>query len=274
MKVMLEPFEGTRSMSVRERVLYKLKHSLWHAKRRVPPAARLKAEDLLLNWHIRPGAPSMFRALSVLKRGGFEPTQIIDVGAHHGDWAVDALELWPNSRVLMLEAREAERPVLERRRRESGGRAEFEICLLGPEERENAHFFELELGGTGSSVLEELSPVPRQKKVLPMRRLDNVARQRDFQAAQLLKLDVQGFELQVLEGAKEVLSRAEVVVSEVALLPYNQGAPLMAEVIDYFDKRDFQLFDLGSIMRDRAQRAVQVDALFVRRDSPLRNRTS
>lgn len=239
------------------------------AARRLDSPTRLRIEDRLLRMHLRAGAPSMFRSMTRLAKLGFAPEVIVDVGAYHGDWTRDATLLWPDARVLMVEARESERPVLERRVADGSGRVDLEVCLLGPEDRDQVTFYELAGGATGSSVLPELSEVQRSEVQLPMRRLDSVAKQRDVLGVDLLKLDVQGFEIQVLEGAPESLAHAEVVVSEASLLPFNEGAPLIGELVGYFGDRGFQLFDVALLMPDAAGRTRQADLVFVRRGSAL-----
>jgi FkbM family methyltransferase len=85
---------------------------------------------------------------------------------------------------------------------------------------------------TGSSVLAELTNVPREKIYLDMITLDQIAANHtELGQNILLKLDVQGYELEVLKGAEKVLQSTELVCMEVSLLNYNSGAPLMPEVI-------------------------------------------
>ena len=57
-----------------------------------------------------------------------------------------------------------------------------------------------------------------------------------FRRVQLLKLDVQGYELEVLKGADGLLSAAEVVLLEASLIPVNKGCPLIADVIRFMDE--------------------------------------
>jgi hypothetical protein len=84
---------------------------------------------------------------------------------------------------------------------------------------------------------------------------------------------VQGFELEVLAGAQSTLDRTEVVVSEVSLLPYNKGAPLMHEVIAYLAEREFLPYDIcGGLRRTSDMALFQTDMIFARRGSELRAR--
>jgi hypothetical protein len=87
----------------------------------------------------------------------------------------------------------------------------------------------------------------------------------------LLKLDVQGFELEVLRGGRRTLELSEVVIMEVSLLPYNDGAPLFADVVAFMNEEGFVLFDFcGQLRRESDRVLFQTDVPFARRGSHLR----
>ena len=87
----------------------------------------------------------------------------------------------------------------------------------------------------------------------------------------LLKLDIEGHEIEALRGAADLLGAVEVIVSEVLFFDVNgAGRPLFGEVMTFLEARGFQLFDFASLSsRRRDQRLWLGDALFVRRDSAL-----
>jgi hypothetical protein len=85
-----------------------------------------------------------------------------------------------------------------------------------------------------------------------------------------LKIDVQGYELEVLKGAQESLRNIEVILTEVNYLEVYQGAPLAAELIGWLSKREFVLYDVVNFMRRPLDKALwQSDMIFVRLSSPL-----
>ena len=93
---------------------------------------------------------------------------------------------------------------------------------------------------------------------------------RPYNSPVLLKLDVQGFELQVLLGGTSTLNRAEVVIMETSLLPYNENAPLFAEVVAFMADREFVAFDFcGQTRRQTDDTLFQTDVVF-KKDSSLR----
>ena len=86
----------------------------------------------------------------------------------------------------------------------------------------------------------------------------------------LVKLDVQGAELDVLTGGSCTLALAEVVQLEVALMNFNEGAPDMNTVIKFMAERGFLFFDICGFIKPDPKYLSQIDVLFVRKDSKLR----
>lgn len=82
---------------------------------------------------------------------------------------------------------------------------------------------------------------------------------------------MQGFELEVLRGGMSTLAQAELLVLETSLLPYNEGGPTFAEVIEFMNDAGFVAFDFcGQFRRQTDLALCQTDVAFVRRDSELR----
>jgi FkbM family methyltransferase len=210
----------------------------------------------------RAGQPTMWGSLQNLARIGFRPGAIIDVGANIGAWATTVASIFPDCPIHMIEAQ----PSLEPQLAATG--FPYSITLLGRESRASVPFF---LSGTGSSAMEEVTSFHNERVELPMQALDDLGPVQSLPGPLLLKLDVQGFELEVLAGAQSTLDRTEVIVSEVSLLPYNKGAPLMHEVIAYLAKRDFLPYDIcGGLRRTSDMALFQTDIIFARRGSELR----
>lgn len=81
-----------------------------------------------------------------------------------------------------------------------------------------------------------------------------------------LKLDVQGFEKQVLAGAQKSVSEIHVVECELSLAPLYQNGPLYREMIDEFERLGFGLMSLDRGFCDFSTgQLLQVDGIFVRR---------
>jgi FkbM family methyltransferase len=114
-----------------------------------------------------------------------------------------------------------------------------------------------------------------QIEKVPLRRLDDVLVDllpdilADHLAAAaprrciFLKLDVQGYEPQVLAGARRLLHHTLAVQLEMSLLPLYEGETLMPQMQAAMTAKGFDLWDLEPSFRDPATgRLLQIDAIF------------
>jgi FkbM family methyltransferase len=215
------------------------------------------------------GLISMSASIHNMRRNGFCPALIVDIGAFQGDWSRMARCIYPNVPIYMVEANPEKKPLLSAAIREIG-QAEYRIALLGPQPAASVPFYVM---GTGSSVLPENTSIPRSTAQLAMITLDTlIVASKAPLGPYFLKLDVQGFELEVLRGAEQVLRNTEAALLEVALLEYNRSAPQLAEVIAFMRSREFVVYDISGLFRRESDSTLyMVDLLFVRETSALRS---
>ena len=215
--------------------------------------------------------------LQRLKTLGFRPQGILDIGAYEGEWMRMAKTVFPESKVLMVEAQPEKEPVLNAACKTYDGSVEYLIALLGQSNQEAVPFFQIRppFGSTGSSVYEEQVAykgrhLDRQVIALKMIRLDDLLASHSASHFQFIKLDVQGAELDVLSGGSQILNGAEAVLLEVSFLEYNKGAPQFADVVAFMNAKGFVVFDILDCYREKKDILIQSDILFVRTDSKLR----
>jgi FkbM family methyltransferase len=214
-----------------------------------------------------PEFPSIEASLGVLRGLGFRPATAVDIGAYHGEWAIAFNEIFPSASVLMIEGQESKRARLETLSMRHPRKLDFEIALLGAADDMKVTFCEME---TGSSVFEEGSGCKREFVRRKLASLDTLLeRHPPFRAPDMLKLDTQGYELEILKGASRVLETVPVVLMESSLVPVNKGAPLISEVISFMSERRFRLFDFCSQIRRTDGVLWQTDLLFLSERSPL-----
>lgn len=210
------------------------------------------------------GKPDLRFSFLQLRRFGFAPRQALDVGAYRGDWTRICLEVWPEISVLCIEPQQSLQAQLNRFARENAPRILVKSCLLGASDIAAVPFAEV---GTGSSVLDSKLAASTR----PMFRIDSLVDDKNVPPPDFVKLDVQGYELEVLAGYEKHLRTCEVLQVELGLLPIVSGAALIHEVVAYLKERGFVMFDVDELIRAPSDGAVwQIDALFCREDSPLR----
>jgi FkbM family methyltransferase len=79
-----------------------------------------------------------------------------------------------------------------------------------------------------------------------------------------LKLDTQGFDLEVLHGGERTVSEIPALQTEVSFQPLYQGMPGYVESIQAFERHGFSVADFFLITTDVAQRALEFDCVMVR----------
>jgi hypothetical protein len=147
---------------------------------------------------------------------------------------------------------------------------DYRIVVMGPENRERVVFNEFPEAPTGSSVLSTWKGKGVQEVVRRMQTLDTVLAEAGMAGVDLIKLDVQGYELEVLKGAAKSLKTMQAVLMEVSLIEMYQGNPLLHDVVAFMQQQDFVTYDICSLMRRPLDSALaQVDMIFVPRSSPL-----
>ncbi len=211
------------------------------------------------------GVPSLHWSLQNLKRKNFIPAVIIDVGAYEGLWTLDVLGVFPNSKVLMVEAQDKKKDHLMKVTK-SHPNVDCAIALLSAENGKEKLFFENE---TGSQVINIAEPGDNSY-LISTQTLDSLLLQISFPYPDFLKLDVQGYEIEVLKGAEKSLENAEVCLLEVSTMNLGDNTPLLVDVATFMDKRDFQAYDISQFMRRPFDKALfQIDMFFVKKNSFL-----
>lgn len=157
------------------------------------------------------------------------PNSILDVGAHLGEFALQCKNLWPSAYVCMIEANQ----------NCSNHLAQYQqfgynhiIALVGDKEENITYYTQSNNEwGAGNSIYKELTDVPYSEVILKMTTIDSLFE--NSVPFDLIKIDVQGAELDVMNGGKYFIENAKCVILELSIIPYNKNAPLYKDVINY-----------------------------------------
>lgn len=176
-----------------------------------------------------------------LKSRGITPTGFIDAGAHFGETNDILRFIYPGVRVVSFEAN----PNCEDSLKNKG--IEYLIGLLGKTDTDSVPFYinPNDITSTGCSIYKETGKHFENAQVinLPMWRLDTVV---PVEAKMnFLKMDVQGAEIDILEGASLLLPTINWIYLEVSFTECNQGAPQYKQVADYLYDKGYHISDLA-----------------------------
>jgi FkbM family methyltransferase len=180
--------------------------------------------------------------LAKLKASGFEPKVIYDIGACVLHWTNEAERIWPNTEFVAFEAMNSAEFLYKERG------MKYHVGVLSDESGKEVEFYQNDWHPGGNSYYRENPEVnpeapkyfnEHHKRTLKTVTLDAVVNLKQMPPPDMIKMDVQGAELDVLKGAQETLKTAQHVVLELQRVEYNKGAPLKDTVIEYMNSLGF-----------------------------------
>ncbi|MEG3438750.1 FkbM family methyltransferase [Pannus brasiliensis CCIBt3594] len=196
---------------------------------------------------------------------------VFDVGANEGQYARFLRECQYTDRIVSFEPLSSARSRLVAASRND---PRWEIApQVAIGDREGEITINISENSLSSSVLPmldtHLKAAPesafRGSEVVRLSRLDIVAKDylKDDDRAIFLKIDVQGFEKQAIEGAAGILPRVKGIQLELSLVPLYEGQVLWQEMLDLLQELGFSLYSISPVFNDpETGRALQIDGVF------------
>ena len=195
---------------------------------------------------------------------------IVDVGSHRGQFAVHALSRFPAARIFCFEPLEGPRRTLT-----EVVKADLNRVVIFPyaaAAQEGSPLMQVSTADDSSSLLP-IGPryvtafpgtAPRGTTSVRTVRIDHVINSVDTPC--LMKIDVQGYELEVLRGAQELLPRVRYLLVECSFTELYLGQALVGDVVKYLHERGYALTGVYDLKRDRAGYCLHADFLFEQAD--------
>jgi len=217
-----------------------------------------------------PGSSKLARLMASLRT--HEIDLVIDVGANEGQFARELRAGGYSGTIVSIEPMSVAH---QRLSLASKGDAAWQVhprCALG------ANAGEIELNIAGNSVSSSVLPMLAKhreaapesayqaRESVPLTTLDLIG-PRYFEKARapFLKIDTQGYEWQVLDGAHTILPGVRGLLMELSLVPLYEGQYLWRECIARLEAAGFVLWALEPVFVDGANgRTLQMDGLFFR----------
>ena len=106
--------------------------------------------------------------------------------------------------------------------------------------------------GTHEEGLEEVSIAP----------LDHFISSKEISSPALLKLDVQGFELEALKGCESLFHRFDHIYCECSFISLYEGQKLSSDVISYLNTHNYNLTGVYNLLKKPDGECIQADFLF------------
>ncbi len=187
-----------------------------------------------------------------LKENGIRFNNIIDVGCYKGSWTSKLKLIYPDANYYLIDPNDKYKEKLE-----ILGTFYQEVVGQQKEERE-FNFSKNELEETGNSLYDENSNIEFNKKTIMVKPLKDIVPDQTYD---LIKMDVQGAELEIIEGSLELFQKTKFVQLECPVHHNNKGAPEFEHYINYMANSNFKVFDIDTIFFNN--KLMVLDFLFV-----------
>lgn len=211
-------------------------------------------------------------AFEQVKKLGFHPKTAIDVGI--ADGTPDIYKIFPTAHHLLIDPlTEYENTMKSILKKYPGS---YVLAAAGSKSGTlelNVHLDHL---ASSSPYVERDRPKTTvELRKVPVVTIDDIVKERKLAGPYLIKADVQGAELDVLEGAQETLKETEFIMLEVSLFEVVKDTPQFYDVVYYMKNHGFVVYDIvweGNRPSDNA--LVQVDIAFVKENGQFRKNHS
>jgi FkbM family methyltransferase len=194
---------------------------------------------------------------------------VVDIGANKGQFALAVRNSIPGAKVISFEPL-AKPAAIFKAILNDDPNVVLHVSAIGPE------LCETEIHVSKSDDSSSLLPITEKQnnlfpgteeshvekiKVAP---LDFFLTDLDITTPALLKIDVQGYEIETLKGCESLLSKFNIIYVECSFIELYQGQALAYQVIDWLKERNFLLSGLSSLVFDDKGQSIQGDFIFSR----------
>jgi len=185
------------------------------------------------------------------KELGYDIKKAIDVGAHQGSWAKRFKMVYPDAELYLVDGKEKHKEKLS----EYG---QFIHGYVGQSKEKRTFYTSAkEMDESGNSLYQENSNTPFRKKEVYTTPLKDLVPDQKYD---YIKMDIQGAELEVIEGSLSLFYQTKFVQLEVPVFQNNKGAPNFEQVVNYMANSAFKVFEIENIYYNN--RLMGIDIVF------------
>ncbi|TDP00887.1 FkbM family methyltransferase [Flavobacterium sp. 245] len=178
----------------------------------------------------------------------YYPKTIYDIGANTGTWTEECLRYFPSATYYLFEPQINLKEDIDSRFKNLENVHLFSVGVGNVNDQLNFTIHDRDDSCSFSfSELEAKDRGFKQIKV-PIVQLESFVNENNLKKPCILKIDAEGLDLEVLEGANELLQHTEIIMVEVAVM--NKRLKNTAvEMMNYLDVKGFRFFDITDLNR-------------------------
>jgi len=210
------------------------------------------------------GAFDMSSAVQRIREHDIPIKSIVDIGASDGRWSKDTMRTFPKASYLAIDPLH-EREAALKALKQKHNNFDYVLCVAGDIDGQQATLnVPDDLDG---STVDATEGKPRK---VPVRTVDALATEKNLEGPYLLKFDTHGYEIPILNGAKNTLDETNVIIMEVYNFEITDHAKRFHEMCSYMEDLGFRCFDIaGPMIRLYDKAFWQMDIFFCRSDSKI-----
>lgn len=211
---------------------------------------------------------------SLVKRHGFAPRRILDVGANRGNWTREALAHFPGAEFILVEPQDALKVHIA-----DLLAAGAPIRWINAGASDRAGKLALTLAPRDDSSSFVLTPEQARAAGYPqieveVRTINEIVASTGGTVPEMVKIDAEGFDLKALAGASNLFGKTDIFFVEAAVCA--TGIPnTMAAVVAAMDAAGYRMIDITDINRSPKHGVLWLCELaFMRNGCPLLEKIS
>ncbi len=195
----------------------------------------------------------------------------LDIGANTGQFASDLREAGYKGKIISFEPLSYEHEILKKNSINDASWSVYSRCAIGNLDGNidiNVSSYSpssslLQFTETHKSAKPEARMV--KKENVPIYKLDTIASDLKLNDTKyFLKIDTQGYEKFILDGAINSLKNCEVVFCEVSFKPMYQNQELWLEIINFLKSKNFEIASIENGVFDKKNILLQADIIFIK----------
>jgi FkbM family methyltransferase len=197
---------------------------------------------------------------------------ILDIGANTGQFSGMLFKLGYSGKIVSFEPLSSAYEVLKKRSKKFSNWTIAEQCAIGDADGEiEMNISKNSISSSALKILDEhVNAAPKSEYIgsekVKVYKLDSIFDKYVLGEKNIfIKIDTQGFEEKILNGATESIKKAKGLLVETSLVPLYEGQALFPQIYDRITKQGFELTGIQpAFINKETGRVLQIDAIFFR----------
>lgn len=214
------------------------------------------------------GCIDSMELLELINKENTQVKHVFDIGANIGTWTLLAKAIFPDASVHAFEPLKVHTDKFTQITQGLDKISLHTFCL-GSENMDS--ILNVSSFSDSSSLLdatplelEEFGIKKSGEEQVNVKRIDGLIEDGSIPAADIVKLDVQGYELEVLKGFGKYINDVSYIIAEVSFREYYHNQPLFLEIANFLKQYNFDVYALGH-GTPTGKPLGQIDVLFKKR---------